>query len=67
MVIGRTRASTRAQVEQGLLLAAIFVVGALFRLGELNAIRLTYDNSYTIYDALRGLSGAGPRATMMLL
>ena len=59
MVIGRTRALTRAQVEQGLLPAAIFVVGALFRLGELNTIRLTYDNSYTIYDALRGLSGVG--------
>ncbi len=59
MVRRSVRSLTRAQVGQGLLLAAIFAIGAAFRLGDLGALRLTYDNSYTIYDALRGLSGAG--------
>jgi 4-amino-4-deoxy-L-arabinose transferase-like glycosyltransferase len=53
------RVLTRAQVGQGLLLVAIFAVGAAFRLGELGSQRLTYDNSYTIYEALRGLAGEG--------
>jgi 4-amino-4-deoxy-L-arabinose transferase-like glycosyltransferase len=59
VVIRSTRSLTRAQVGQGLLLAAIFTVGAVFRLSTLGSIRLTYDNSYTIYDSLRGLAGAG--------
>jgi 4-amino-4-deoxy-L-arabinose transferase-like glycosyltransferase len=59
MVMRSIRSLTRAQVGQGLLSAAIFVVGAAFRLGNLGSMRITYDNSYTIFDALRGLAGAG--------
>jgi 4-amino-4-deoxy-L-arabinose transferase-like glycosyltransferase len=59
MVRRSVRSLTRAQVGQGSLLAAIFAIGTAFRLGDLGALRLTYDNSYTIYDALRGLAGGG--------
>ena len=53
------RSITRAQAAQGLLLAAIFAVGAVFRFGSLGTMRISYDNSYTMFDALRGLAGAG--------
>ena len=50
---------TPARLGRGVLLLAIFTLGAAFRFADLGLMRFSYDNSYTIYDALRGLSGAG--------
>ena len=40
-----------------MLLAGILLLGAVFRLRDLGLARLTYDNAYPAYDALRTLDG----------
>ncbi len=47
-----------AASRHGLLLI-ILVLGAVFRFADLGAMRFNYDDSYPMFEALRGLAGGG--------
>ena len=58
-VAPKTVSTPGARLSVNWFLVAILALGAVYRFADLGLVRITYDNSYTIYDALRGLSGGG--------
>ena len=55
----RQQVVTLANAGDVVLTLAIFALGATFRLADLGLMRISYDNSYSIYEVLRGLAGGG--------
>ena len=49
----------RGAVRRHGLLLAIVVLGAVLRFADLGTIRIGYDDSYPMFEALRGLAGSG--------